>query len=85
MTVIVRQWGPNCYAAYVAGSGRYPEFVGTAESRDLAQELAESCCAPRVSDVSEQVFLEEWAEKSDGPRLSIPSARLAPDTAGAAP
>lgn len=42
---LVRQWGPNCYAAYVVGDGPYPDFVGTAETRELAIDLAESCCA----------------------------------------
>jgi hypothetical protein len=40
--VIVRQWGPNCYAAYIAGNGLYPDFVGTAETREQAEEFAMS-------------------------------------------
>ncbi len=57
--VIVRQWGPDCYAAYVVRSGAYPEFVGTDETREGATELAESRCGPRVSGVSEQVLVAE--------------------------
>ena len=46
--VIVRQWGPNCYAAYVAGNGAYPDFVGIESSRADAEIMAESRCAPGV-------------------------------------
>lgn len=87
--VIVRQWGPDCYAAYVVGSGQYPEFVGVESSRTDAERLAESRLAATgsecVSGPSEQLCVGELGEESDGPRVLDNPGPSAPEAAGATP
>jgi hypothetical protein len=83
--VLVRQWGPNCYAAYVVGDGRYPDFVGTAETREAAELLCPATDPNGESDVSEQVSGEEWTEQSDGPRWLNTPARPPLTSPGATP
>lgn len=87
--VIVRQWGPNCYAAYLANSGRYPEFVGVECSIDSAKELAEGRLIPTnpggVCNVPGDLSMGEFGEESDGPRVLDNPGPSAPERPGATP
>ena len=40
--VLVRQWGPGCYATYINRGGTYPDFVGTEATRGEAEDLGRS-------------------------------------------
>lgn len=83
--VIVRQWGPDCYAAYVARSGAYPEFVGVESSRTNAEELARNRCDTTVSGDLERLSVGEWSEEKRRAEVRKHPARPAPDDAGATP
>lgn len=98
--VLIRQWGPGNYAAFVVTGAKYPTFVGIEPTRAMAREFAESVLADPVEcsrrcwyqtdldgalGLSEQVFLREWSEESDGPRKSTTPARRAPVAPGASP
>lgn len=64
--VIVRQWGPQVYAAYLDLGAAYPVFVGTAQTRDAADRwgryvlsdedgsLETRCAATRIGGVSDE-------------------------------
>lgn len=99
MTVVVRQWSDRVFAAYVdLGDGRLT-LAGTEGTRRSAYEYGlsvvndprevENRCynslftarRPRI----ERASVRQLAVESDGPTCANTPARLAPDTAGAAP
>lgn len=64
--VIVRQWGPDCYAAYVNRGEQYPDFVGTESTREDADRLGQSCCTATpfggTWDASEHVSMGQLGD-----------------------
>jgi hypothetical protein len=73
--VSARQWGPNCYAAYIPDGSRWGRFVGVCETRAEAETVATQQESPRNGGVSGVELVKPGGDSATAGQspISLPS------------